>query len=261
MTLNSLVNGKGGLLENLGTSPNFDTNSDTVPAHRDSTYRRMDTREMRVTKEWLKRNSGGSALLKSLDQKHMSIINQNHDSQDKTFMEIEEERGQRTRCIIRSSSVFKLRWDLFIMILAIYNCIVTPVNVSFNPGFMQSVAFFVFNTLIDVIFFLDIVVSFRTSFIHFKTGDEVTSPKQIAVQYIQGRFWIDLIASVPFDTFGLLLFQNNSTELQLFGILKLVRVLRLGRIITYMNARDDIKLSLKLMKLIFFLILYLHCFG
>jgi hypothetical protein len=42
-------------------------------------------------------------------------------------------------------------------------------------------------------------------------------------------------------------------------MLKLLRVLRLGRIITYMNSTDEIKLSLKLLKVFFFLVMYLHC--
>jgi hypothetical protein len=35
----------------------------------------------------------------------------------------------------------------------------------------------------------------------------------------------------------------------------------LGRIITYMNETDDVKLSLRLFKVCFFLILYIHCTG
>ena len=44
-------------------------------------------------------------------------------------------------------------------------------------------------------------------------------------------------------------------------MLKLMRVLRLGRIITYMNSTDDVKLSLRLLKLCFFLLLYIHVTG
>lgn len=42
-------------------------------------------------------------------------------------------------------------------------------------------------------------------------------------------------------------------------MLKLFRVLRLSRIIAYMNSTDDVKLSLRLFKLCFFLVLYIHC--
>ena len=71
-----------------------------------------------------------------------------------------------------------------------------------------------------------------------------------------------MLASIPFDTIGGLFFNENDTdELQLFSLLKLVRVLRLSRIITYLNVRDDVKMSLKLLKLVFFLVMYLHCLG
>ena len=40
--------------------------------------------------------------------------------------------------------------------------------------------------------------------------------------------------------------------------LKLVRVLRLGKLISYLNESDDFKLQLRLFKLIFFFLLYIH---
>mmetsp|Transcript_11980 Transcript_11980/g.18513 ORF Transcript_11980/g.18513 Transcript_11980/m.18513 type:complete len:105 (-) Transcript_11980:1057-1371(-) len=42
-------------------------------------------------------------------------------------------------------------------------------------------------------------------------------------------------------------------------MLKLFRVLRLSRIINYMNSTDEVKLSLKLFQLCLYLILYIHC--
>ena len=45
--------------------------------------------------------------------------------------------------------------------------------------------FFVFlNSLIDFIFFLDIIVNFRTSFYDIETGDEVFDPKRTGKRYI-----------------------------------------------------------------------------
>ena len=31
------------------------------------------------------------------------------------------------------------------------------------------------------------------------TGDESTNPKEIAKNYLKGRFWVDLLATVPLD--------------------------------------------------------------
>lgn len=106
------------------------------------------------------------------------------------------------------------------------------------------------------------IIIFRTSYIHPKTGNEILRPKTIAINYLKGRFWIDFLASFPFDIIGeAIMGSGNATQLRLFSLFKLVRVLRLNKIITVMKIDDEIKLSLKLMKLVFFLIMYLHCIA
>lgn len=74
--------------------------------------------------------------------------------------------------------------------------------------------------------------------------------------YLKSRFWIDLLSTIPFDLFfstdgGLAVFR-------LFGLLKVVRVTRLNRIINLMNVKDDFKMTLKLLRLVYFLLLYIH---
>ena len=64
---------------------------------------------------------------------------------------------------------------------------------------MESAGFMVFNTCIDFCFFLDIILTFRTTFYDPVSGDEVFDKKQIAVYYLKGRFTIDMLSTVPFD--------------------------------------------------------------
>jgi len=49
--------------------------------------------------------------------------------------------------------------------------------------------------------------------------------------------------------------------LKLFSLLKLVRVLRLERLISKLNLKNEVKTSLKLIKLIFFILLFIHFVG
>ena len=65
------------------------------------------------------------------------------------------------------------------------------------------------NSVIDVLFLIDIIINFRTTFINSKTGDEIADTTLVAQHYIckhaiidfvGGRFWIDFLATVPFDT-------------------------------------------------------------
>jgi hyperpolarization activated cyclic nucleotide-gated potassium channel 2 len=148
------------------------------------------------------------------------------------------------------------------MVLAIFNCYSIPIGVALNPVSMRTHAFLALNWVIDFFFMIDIFVNFRTIVVNTETGDEIMVPKNIAKAYLRGRFWIDLLATVPLDWIAVQIFSaSDSSELQLFGILKLVRVLRLGKIIQYLNSKEDVKVSLKLLKLIFFLVLYIHCLG
>lgn len=59
--------------------------------------------------------------------------------------------------------------------------------------------FYAFNYFIDAIFFIDLVLNFRTTYFNPRTGDEVSDPKLIAASYLKSRFWFDLLAAVPFD--------------------------------------------------------------
>lgn len=66
------------------------------------------------------------------------------------------------------------------MLSAIFNCFTIPFKVAFQPGFMDSQSFQYTNNGIDFIFFLDMCVTFRTSFID-DLGNEVVEPKDIAI--------------------------------------------------------------------------------
>lgn len=167
---------------------------------------------------------------------------------------------ESTRCLIRGHSKTKLKWDLAIMVMAVYNCFVIPYTVAFEPSFMEEIYIRLLNNLIDICFMIDVVVTFRTTYIHQKTGNEIIVPRIIAFEYLKSRFLLDFLASFPFDLIGEMIFgSGNASMLSLISLLKLVRVLRLNRLIAVMKVEDEVKLSLKLFKLIFFLVMFLHC--
>lgn len=51
---------------------------------------------------------------------------------------------------------------------------------------------------VDIFFFCDIVVNFRTTYIG-KTDAVVTDPKKIALRYLRTYFIVDLVAAIPWD--------------------------------------------------------------
>lgn len=149
------------------------------------------------------------------------------------------------------------------MLLATWNLFYVPYFVAFESYLVDEMATNVMNWLIDIMFIADIVINFRTSVVDPKTGEDIYNGSIIAGHYLSGKFWIDLLASIPFDIITIFFSEvdSGSFTFQLFGLLKLVRILRLSRLITYMNLQDDVKMSLRLGKLIFFLIIYIHCVG
>jgi hypothetical protein len=56
--------------------------------------------------------------------------------------------------------------------------------------------------VIDIIFLVDLLVNFRTSYVTLDTGDEVIQSKRIAKNYLCGTFWVDMMASIPFERFS-----------------------------------------------------------
>ena len=75
------------------------------------------------------------------------------------------------------------------MVLALWNCISIPFDVSFEPDLPR--VYEIFENIVDVCFGIDIIVAFRTTYINENTGMEITSGNQIALNYIlSGRFFI-----------------------------------------------------------------------
>lgn len=94
-----------------------------------------------------------------------------------------------------------------------------------------------------------------------KTGEEEFDSKTIAKNYLYGRFWIDLFASLPLDSLGSLILGGGANFLKSFGLLKLIRIFRLNKIMMYLNFKEDVKMSLNLVKLMFMLVMFIHCQG
>ena len=72
------------------------------------------------------------------------------------------------------------------MILATFNVFVIPLDVGFSPESFQTFFFKFLNFIIDAFFFIDIIVSFRTTYINERTGAEVRDVKMIGRHYLRG---------------------------------------------------------------------------
>ncbi|KAL0963792.1 hypothetical protein UPYG_G00313640 [Umbra pygmaea] len=141
------------------------------------------------------------------------------------------------RFTILHYSPFKAMWDWLILLLVIYTAILTPYSAAFllndreeqmrrECGYSCN-PLNVVDFLVDIMFIVDIVINFRTTYVNLNE-EVVSQPAKIAIHYFKGWFLIDMVAAIPFD---LLIFGSGSDETTtLIGLLKTARLLRLVRV-------------------------------
>ena len=120
------------------------------------------------------------------------------------------------KCIIQVENKWKDGWDVFISLVLVLSCVLTPLNIAFAYD-KKYTAHDVIDHTIDVLFLFDIILCFNAAYI---TQDQeiVSDRKSIAKNYLTGWFWIDFIAIVPFEE----IMTSNKFN-------KLTRVLRVAR--------------------------------
>ena len=142
----------------------------------------------------------------------------------------------------------RVRWDVLIICFTIYNCLELPIEVGFGwrETFDKNNYSSIINNIIDFFFGIDIIMNFFTTFFHSTTGEEISERKDIAINYIKGMFLFDVLSTVPFDELAVLFVSEDtdSDSLQAISLLKTIRVLRLSKLIAFLNATDEIKLNL-----------------
>lgn len=96
---------------------------------------------------------------------------------------------------------FKAIWDWVILCLTFYTAIMVPYNVAFKNKTSEDVSLLVVDSIVDVIFFIDIVLNFHTTFVG-PGGEVVSEPKVIRMNYFKSWFLIDLLSCLPYDVFN-----------------------------------------------------------
>lgn len=72
---------------------------------------------------------------------------------------------------------------------------------------MDNVPALVIDSIVDVIFFVDILLNFHMTFVG-TAGEVVSDPHVIRMNYLKGWFVIDLLSCLPYDVLNA--FHDNS---------------------------------------------------
>lgn len=112
-----------------------------------------------------------------------------------------QEAPQTPPHILLHYCAFKAVWDWAILCLTFYTAIMVPYNVAFKNKTSEDVSLLVLDSIVDVVFFIDIVLNFHTTFVG-AAGEVVSDPKVIRRNYCRSWFLIDLLSCLPYDVFN-----------------------------------------------------------
>ncbi|EDO47123.1 predicted protein, partial [Nematostella vectensis] len=138
------------------------------------------------------------------------------------------------RYIILHNSKFKAVWDWFVLLLVIYTSIEIPYTAAFGQSQKSPLqqlkagsAIGIVNLIVDLMFVVDILINFRSTYTRQGTDELVSNPRKIACNYLKSWFVIDFLAAIPFELF---VEAGGKGAISLAGLLKTARLLRLVRV-------------------------------
>ena len=139
--------------------------------------------------------------------------------------------------IIHPFNPTKLKWDVFVGLIVVFAVLIVPWKVGFNvPSTNMWIGLDIFA---DSIFLIDMILTFNTGY--FEDAAEevyISARKQIAMQYLQTWFLIDMLSTVPFDYIAAAGNGSGDTstvinvELRLTKLVRGLRLFRLAKIAT-----------------------------
>ena len=145
-----------------------------------------------------------------------------------------EEKSWEIKFIFHPEEGLRVLWDILILFFIIYQALSVPYFICFNdtPSTFSDYLEFTIN----ICFMADILATFNTGF--YTKGNLIMNRKEIIKDYLKFWFWMDIVASLPYNWFLGSVFGGDSTSntykapkvLRLIRIFRFLKVLRLVRL-------------------------------
>lgn len=199
-----------------------------------------------------------------------------------------EEDPTKGRCMLTPTAPIKMKWDIVMLFLILYNVIMVPVRICFEVEAPAGSIEFWLETFFDMLFIVDIVLNFNSAYVNDE-GSLETNRSKIASTYLRGWFLIDGPSSLPtepvMELIGLAIpdlgIGSTAPEpegcvtegggdtammmpkllrfLRMIRFMKLIRLLKAAKIFKVMEEELDVNMSvLKLFKLVFIVVFLGH---
>ena len=117
-----------------------------------------------------------------------------------------------------------LYWNVVIAATITFTCLITPFEVCFLWGLKTPRLLMAFNIVVDISFFIDIVLNFNKAIFLEDTGIYINDRKVIARTYLRGYFAVDMMGTFPWYALVRVFGYDSS------GLVKLLKLLKLARL-------------------------------
>jgi len=146
-------------------------------------------------------------------------------------------------CVMLPRNNFRIWWDILQMGLLFYIAFMIPYRVGFNNFGCEQLslscmsASSILDLLVEVLFVLDVILTFFSSYHSRKTGFAVTKKCDIAMHSLAGWFWIDFVSVVPWSHIMKLFVPD---DIELHRKLRYLAIFRLARLVRATRIKDVI---------------------
>ena len=156
----------------------------------------------------------------------------------------------RKMCLCYPGTKIKSVWTIITSIALIAACFMTPFGLAFEwLDYNEGLHLFVFNdvwnsldSIIDIIFILEIIVCFNSSYYDSDRQDYVSDRCEIAKRYTRsGWFWIDLFAIIPRFLRPFEHSENVTIGSEILSFVKGARIGRLIKLVRLLKMAKTIK--------------------
>lgn len=126
--------------------------------------------------------------------------------------------------LISGEGRIRMMFNYILVCLTLYAAIVTPLSVGFNVNTSLGMDIF-----LELVFVLDVIINFRTTYLDPDTREEITDKGKIAAHYMRTWFFPDLVSSVPLVTI-ITVIGGNIDGVKLFKLLRVFKLYQMGSV-------------------------------
>ena len=175
--------------------------------------------------------------------------------------------------MIHPMSDFSTYWATWILLMVLITAVLVPWSISFQPQNnckphtqdkieCLPQALFNLGLITDFFFIIDIFICMRTGYVDGQKNT-VLEPKKVMVNYVKTWFFIDVIASFPFDLIAeeIVTDDGDNVTTMYLKLFKLPKFLRIGRVIKRLENTMGSGNLLRVLKLMVAYFILAHWVG